>query len=161
MIAAETMTDNSFGGSEILTGLPLKRFRSTKADMEVFRWNLYRIVEEMRPMTVRQVFYQAVVRGYVEKLESEVDRVGANLVLMRKASYDVDVAKKIGDAPAMPLDWIVDLGRRPRAAYTLDGVEDAIRDAAETYRKKLRFFADGAAKKWPPRGSLKGTAAFL
>jgi len=27
--------------------------------------------------------------------------------------------------------------------------------------KVLRFFADGAAKKWPPRGSLKGTAAFL
>jgi hypothetical protein len=27
--------------------------------------------------------------------------------------------------------------------------------------KYLRFFADGAAKKWPPRGSLKGTAAFL
>ena len=27
--------------------------------------------------------------------------------------------------------------------------------------KILRFFADGAAKKWPPRGSLKGTAAFL
>jgi len=25
----------------------------------------------------------------------------------------------------------------------------------------LRFFADGAAKKWPLRGSLKGTAAFL
>ena len=27
--------------------------------------------------------------------------------------------------------------------------------------KTLRFFADGAAKKWPLRGSLKGTAAFL
>ena len=28
-------------------------------------------------------------------------------------------------------------------------------------RKNLRFFADGAAKKWPLRGSLKRTAAFL
>ena len=27
--------------------------------------------------------------------------------------------------------------------------------------KGLRFFADGAAKKWPLRGSLKRTAAFL
>jgi hypothetical protein len=27
--------------------------------------------------------------------------------------------------------------------------------------KNPRFFADGAAKKWPLRGSLKGTAAFL
>jgi hypothetical protein len=70
---------------QILTGLPVKRIRSTKTDMSVFRWNLYRIVDEMKPMTVRQVFYQAVVRGYVDKVESEVDRVGANLVLMRKA----------------------------------------------------------------------------
>jgi hypothetical protein len=28
-------------------------------------------------------------------------------------------------------------------------------------RKKLRFFADEAAKKWPLRGSLKRMAAFL
>jgi AcrR family transcriptional regulator len=124
--------------------------------MEVFRWNLYRIVEEMRPMTVRQVFYQAVVRGYVEKLESEVDRVGANLVLMRKASYDDEVANKIGDAPAMPLDWIVDLGRRARAAYTLDGVEDAIRDAAETYRKKLWEGIDEYVEIWVEKDGQTG-----
>ena len=34
-------------------------------------------------------------------------------------------------------------------------------DRQENLTKLLRFFADGAAKKWPPRGSLKGTAAFL
>jgi pimeloyl-ACP methyl ester carboxylesterase len=33
--------------------------------------------------------------------------------------------------------------------------------SVETGRNSLRFFADGAAKKWPSRGSLKGTAAFL
>ena len=32
---------------------------------------------------------------------------------------------------------------------------------ADIVSKGLRFFADGAAKKWPLRGSLKGTAAFL
>jgi predicted type IV restriction endonuclease len=35
------------------------------------------------------------------------------------------------------------------------------KEQARGYAKNLRFFADGAAKKWPLRGSLKGTAAFL
>ena len=41
-------------------------------------------------------------------------------------------------------------------------------DIADSYRevgvytgKILRFFADGAAKKWPLRGSLKRASAFL
>lgn len=124
--------------------------------MEAFRWSLYRIVKEMRPMTVRQVFYQAVVRGLVEKLESECDRVGANLVLMRKANYNDEAAQKIGDAPVIPLDWIVDHGRRPRAAYTLDGVEDAIRDAATTYRKQLWGGIDEYVEIWVEKDGLTG-----
>jgi AcrR family transcriptional regulator len=56
----------------------------------------------------------------------------------------------------MPLDWIVDLGRRPRAAYTLDGVEDAIRDAAETYRKKLWENVDEYVEIWVEKDGLTG-----
>jgi hypothetical protein len=36
---------------------------------EEFRQLLYDIVKKQRPMTVRQVFYRAVVKGYVEKVE--------------------------------------------------------------------------------------------
>jgi hypothetical protein len=95
--------------SEILVTMPTKRFRSTKADMEVFRCNLHRIVEGMWPMTVRQCFYQAVVRGLADKTEEEVIRVGNALVLMRKANYNAEALRRIGDVPPMPLDWIVDL----------------------------------------------------
>ncbi len=44
--------------------------RSTKAEVEQRRPDLYDIVAAMEPMTVRQVFYQATVRGLVEKAES-------------------------------------------------------------------------------------------
>src|SRR5262249_57121730 len=46
-----------------------RRHRSTKAEVEARREKLLEIVEAMKPMTVRQVFYQATVRGIIEKSE--------------------------------------------------------------------------------------------
>jgi len=42
---------------------PIKRTRATKAEVEARREALLDIIEAGRPMTVRQVFYQATVRG--------------------------------------------------------------------------------------------------
>ena len=47
-----------------------KRRRSTKAEMEARFDALYQIVAEQRPMTFRQVFYQATVRGIIPKTEN-------------------------------------------------------------------------------------------
>lgn len=41
----------------------LKRHRSTKVEVERRREALVAIISGMKPMTVRQVFYQASVRG--------------------------------------------------------------------------------------------------
>ena len=43
---------------------PIKRTRATKAEVAVRREALLDIIEAGRPMTVRQVFYQATVRGF-------------------------------------------------------------------------------------------------
>ena len=56
-----TMTDRVYN---------TKRRRSTKAEMEARFDALYQIVAEQRPMTVRQVFYQATVRGIIPKTEN-------------------------------------------------------------------------------------------
>ena len=52
----------------------IKRHRATKAEVEDRRVRLFEIVAEMRPMTVRQVFYQASVRGLVEKSRLDTTR---------------------------------------------------------------------------------------
>jgi hypothetical protein len=49
---------------------PIKRGRATKAEVTQRRDSLHQIISAMKPMTVRQVFYQATVRGLVEKAES-------------------------------------------------------------------------------------------
>jgi hypothetical protein len=50
---------------------PVRRARRNKADIRDIRARLYQIVEADQPMSVRQVFYQAVTRGLVEKTEQE------------------------------------------------------------------------------------------
>ena len=64
---------------------PIKRTRATKAEVEARREALLDIIAVGRPMTVRQVFYQATVRALVEKAESGYGKVQADLTVMRRA----------------------------------------------------------------------------
>ena len=62
---------------------------------------LHEIIAAMQPMTVRQVFYQASVRGIVDKTEQGYGRVQRDLVAMRLR----------GD---LPFEWIADNTRWQR-----------------------------------------------
>ena len=64
---------------------PIRRTRATKAEVEARREALLDIIESGRPMTVRQMFYQATVRGLVEKAESGWGKVQTDLTIMRRA----------------------------------------------------------------------------
>jgi hypothetical protein len=57
----------------------IKRQRATKAEIEERRDELFSIVAAMHPMTVRQVFYQATIRGIVEKSEAGYAKVQTDL----------------------------------------------------------------------------------
>jgi hypothetical protein len=71
--------------SDVYQASPIKRQRSTKAEVEARREALIEIIEAGRPMTVRQVFYQATVRGLVEKAESGYAKVQSDLTLLRRS----------------------------------------------------------------------------
>ena len=107
----------------------IKRIRSTKAEVEARREALLDIVDDGRPMTVRQVFYQATVRGIVEKTETGYAKVQTDLVVMRRA----------GD---LPYDWLADNTRWQRKPRTFDSIEDALEETARFYRKSLWNDAD-------------------
>src|SRR5207253_65713 len=103
---------------------PIKRVRSTKAKVESRREELLTIIDQGRPMTVRQVFYQATIRGLVEKAESGYAKVQNDLTLMRRAGE-------------LPYNWLADNTRWQRKPQTFYSVEDALRNTAEFYRKNL------------------------
>src|SRR4051812_37680601 len=108
---------------------PIKRHRATKAEVELRRERLYEIISQMRPMTVRQVFYQATVRDLVEKSEVGYAKVQTDTVLMRRIGH-------------LPYDWLADNTRWQRKPRTFDSAEEALRETARLYRKSLWSDAD-------------------
>jgi hypothetical protein len=122
---------------------PVKRHRSTKAEVERRRESLLDIISEMQPMTVRQVFYQATVRGVVEKTEAGYAKVQTDLVLLRRAGE-------------LPYEWLADNTRWQRKPRTFDGVEEALKETARLYRKNLWASADAYVEIWLEKDALAG-----
>lgn len=121
----------------------VNRSRATKAELEARRDALYAIVSSSRPMTVRQTFYQAEIRGLVEKTEAGYDRVQRDLAEMRRSGR-------------MPYGWIADFTRWQRKPRSFDGIEEALQDCAALYRKDLWRSADAYVEIWIEKEALTG-----
>jgi hypothetical protein len=78
---------------------------------------LCQIIAEQRPMTVRQVFYQATVQNLVDKTEAGYTKVQTDLVKMRQDG-------------SLPYSWIADNTRWQRRPRTFNSVQDALEDTA-------------------------------
>jgi hypothetical protein len=122
---------------------PIKRHRSTKVEVETRREELLAIIDDGRPMTVRQVFYQATVRGLVEKAESGYAKVQNDLTLMRRAAD-------------LPYHWLADNTRWQRKPRTFNSVEEALNNTARFYRKSLWDNADSYVEIWLEKDALAG-----
>ena len=131
------------GRKAVYPASPIKRVRATKAEVETRRAGLLAIVDEMRPMTVRQVFYQATVRGIVEKSEAGYDKVQTDLVLLRRNGL-------------MPYGWLADNTRWQRKPTTYDSVEEALNETARLYRKALWTDAEAYVEIWLEKDALAG-----
>ncbi len=121
----------------------IKRNRCTGAQVEARRTALYRIVAHQHPMTVRQVFYQATVRGVIEKTEAGYGKVKLDLKVLRQSGK-------------MPYQWLSDSTRWQRKPQTFNSVEDALNDTARTYRKSLWADSPAYVEIWCEKDALAG-----
>jgi hypothetical protein len=121
----------------------IKRHRSTRAEVRARRDGLLEIVAEMQPMTVRQVFYQATVRGLVEKSEAGYSKVQTDLVLLRREGV-------------LPYSWLADNTRWQRKPKSFGSIEEALADTARLYRKALWRDADSYVEVWLEKDALAG-----
>ena len=101
-----------------------QRYRRTKAEIRSFKDQLWALLAEQHPATVRQVFYLAETRGLVPKVEHGYDAVGRYLVQMRTDGK-------------VPFSWIADNTRWMRKPDSYSSVETALRTTARTYRRAL------------------------
>jgi hypothetical protein len=74
------------------------------------------------------------------------DKVNSDLCIMRRAEE-------------MPYEWLVDNTRWVLKPQTFDSVEEALRDAAERYRKSLWTSAECRVQIWIEKDALSGVVA--
>ena len=119
-----------------------RRARATRAEMQAREDALVEILAEIQPATVRQVFYQATVRGLVEKAESGYSRVQRALVDLRRVG-------------PIPYGWIADNTRMMRKPSSYDGLADLIDQTARLYRRNLWRDADAYVEVWLASGTSR------
>lgn len=128
----------------IYQACPTKRTRRSKTDISGLKAVVYAIVEADRPMTVRQIFYQLVHRGVIEKSEAEYQQTVVRLLTTMRLSGE------------LPFAWIVDHSRRRRVTQTYTSMTEAVEDTARFYRKSALREAAAYVEIWVEKDALSG-----
>jgi hypothetical protein len=112
--------------------------------MQELRDELYAIVAEDQPMTVRQTFYRAVSAGIIDK---------------READYKNVVCRLLGEMRldgSLPWGWIADNTRWMRKPRTFSSLEQALRDTARLYRRSVWDDQEVYVEVWCEKDALAG-----
>ena len=112
--------------------------------MRALRSALLGVIGQSRPMTVRQVFYQAVSRGLVAKTETEYKSTIVRLLTDMRRSGE------------LPCGWIVDNTRWMRKPQTHTGLGAALADMQEFYRRSLWQDQGAYVEVWLEKDALAG-----
>jgi hypothetical protein len=111
--------------------------------MQAIRDGLFSIANEMHPLTVRGLFYQAVSRGLIEKTEAGYTTVQTQSVKMRRESE-------------LPYGWIADATRWQRKPATYSSAEAMLERTARTYRQAIWEDQDAYVEVWLEKDALAG-----
>jgi hypothetical protein len=123
---------------------PIKRTRRTRAEIEALDAALVEIVEEFRPVTVRQVFYQAVNRSLVPKSETQGYRVVQRRLVALRESWEI------------PHGSIVDGTRYVHGYRRYHDLDEFTTYAAGLYRKDYWATSEVNVEVWLEKDALKG-----
>jgi hypothetical protein len=130
--------------AETYGACPTKRPRRTKVEMADIKEAIVAILKPDHPMTVRQVFYQLVVRETIEKTEEE---------------YQGTVIRRLTDLRmngGVSFSWITDESRRRRINRTYNSIADAARDTARFYRRNALHECPDYVEVWSEKEALAG-----
>jgi hypothetical protein len=122
----------------------IKRPRRTKAQVEAIRAAILAVLEADHPQTVRQVFYQLVTRGVIEKSEKEYQQVVIRLLTEMRLEDQVE------------WDWIIDTSREAQVTRTFDSIGEALEDTAKFYRRSALRDCSSYIEIWCEKAALAG-----
>jgi hypothetical protein len=122
----------------------ISRSRRSGTDMEAIRAAIHGVLKDDHPMTVRQVFYQLVARGVIDKTEAEYQ--GTVIRLLTTMRMD----------RAIPFHWIVDESRRTMQVRTFNNISEAVKHTAEYYRRSALRECPDYIEIWSEKQALTG-----
>jgi hypothetical protein len=123
---------------------PIRRSRRTRIEIDDIKEAIVGVIRSCPPMTVRQVFYQLVSRGAVEKTEKEYQQTVIRLMAEMRLAGE------------LPFDWIIDESRRRQVTQTYDNITEALEDTAKFYRRSALRDADDYIEIWCEKDALSG-----
>ena len=112
--------------------------------MAAIRDAILDVIDDDPPMTVRQVFYQLVARGVIEKTERQYQKTVIRLMTEMRLSG------------TLPYDQVVDESRHVRITQTYDNIRDAIEQTADFYRRSALAQSDAYVEIWSEKDALAG-----
>jgi hypothetical protein len=122
----------------------IKRPRRTKTQVEAIRAAILAVLEADNPQTVRQVFYQLVTRGVIEKSEKEYQQVVIRLLTEMRLEGQVD------------WDSIIDTSREAQVTRTFESIGEALEDTAKFYRRSALRDCSSYIEIWCEKAALAG-----
>jgi hypothetical protein len=122
----------------------IKRYRRSKAEINEVKTAIIAVLEADPPMTVRQVFYQLVAHGVIEKTEEQYQGTVIRLLTDMRINGEVS------------FDWIVDESRRRIVNRTYNSIADAARDTARFYRRNALNECPDYVEIWSEKEALAG-----
>lgn len=123
---------------------PINRHRRTKTDMDALHVAIYSTLEAIQPATVRQLYYQLVSRGVIEKTEAAYKGIVCRLTAeMRRAGI-------------IPYGWLADNTRWMRIPTTYTGLNAALVSMQEHYRRNILTEQGVRIEIWLEKDALAG-----
>ena len=125
---------------------PIRRNRRTKAQVEQLEEQIYEVLEEDHPQSVRHVFYRMTnprLPEPVEKSESGYTQVQHRMTQMRRAEI-------------LPYRWITDATRRGYHTATYGSAAEFLRRHQAAYRADLWANAGVYVEVWCESRSIAG-----
>lgn len=133
--------------------MPERRPPRTKDQLDAFDQVLYDVVAAQHPMTVRQVFYQALTAKLVDKTKQGYRDVSERLKFMRKRPPDPEHGRS---RVKLPADWINDPSRWVDQATTFGSPQEGVAALLAQYRRDIWADLDVHVEMWLEKNALRG-----
>src|SRR5215211_4015668 len=140
-IANPSLTDAARSTRSVYRTSPVKRLRRTNAELAALHTAIMAVCEVDQPLSVRGVFYRVMSAGAVEKSEKAYNAVQREVLKLRRAGR-------------LPYEWIADGTRWHIKSRSWSSVDQALDDAAASYRRALWHDQDVYVEVWSEKDAI-------